>query len=237
MSLSKDTFFEGSRLKVILLTKMNEVMLLGYFWLNCVQWLAAVRMTGFANKTVSRFYYLFRRLAAAATLEIDTVIGGQDIVVDVDETKLGRRKFNMGHHVEGVWVVVGVERTPQRRVFAVAVENRSAETLQEIIRTHVAPGSIVHTDGWRGYSGLEETSDVVHRVVNHRDGFIDRRTGVHTNVVEGTNFALKRMIPVRSRVKDGIEDHLSEFVWRRQNEGSLWAGFISAIREIIAEDD
>jgi hypothetical protein len=31
---------------------------------------------------------------------------------------------------------------------------------------------------------------------------------VHTNFVEGTNPGLKRMIPVRSRVKDGIEGRM-----------------------------
>jgi transposase-like protein len=134
-------------------------------------------------------------------------------------------------------VVVGVERTPQRRVFLLSVANRSAETIRDIIREHVLPGSIVHTDGWRGYSGIATVFPVIHRVVNHRDGFIDHETGVHTNVVEGTNFALKRQIPVRSRVKDGIEEHISEFIWRRQNEGSLWESFIRAIRDVISDKD
>jgi transposase-like protein len=217
---------------------MNEVMLLAYFWLNKIQWSAAVTMSGCAGKTVSKFYWLFRRLAASTLSEIDTVIGGTGIIVDVDETKLGRRKYNQGHRVDGVWVVVGVERTEQRRVFLVAVEDRSADTIRRVVGTHVAPGSIVHTDGWRGYMGIDEACSVIHRTVNHGVGFIDSTTGVHTNVVEGTNFALKYGIPVRSRVKDGIEDHLSEFVWRRQNEGrSLWEVFIEGMVEIQTDSD
>ena len=66
VSMSKDTFFENSRLKVHQLTQMNEIMMLAYFWLNEVQWSAAVTMTGFAQKTVTRFYWLFRRLAATS---------------------------------------------------------------------------------------------------------------------------------------------------------------------------
>ena len=119
----------------------------------------------------------------------------------------------------------------------VAVEDRSAETIREIVRSHVRPGSIVHTDGWRGYVGIDVACSVVHRTVNHQEGFIDLETGVHTNVVEGTNNALKRRVPVRSRVKEGIVEHLSEFIWRRQNEGCIWDSFISAMCEIIGESD
>lgn len=169
--------------------------------------------------------------------EDDTVIGGPGIIVEVDETKLGRRKYNRGHRVDGVWVIVGVERTADRRVFMVPVEDRSAETIRVIIREHVAPGSIVHTDCWRGYIGIDTACSVTHRTVNHQEGFIDSETGVHTNVVEGTNFALKRRVPIRSRVKEGIVDHLSEFVWRRQNEGCLWDSFVNAMGERISETD
>jgi transposase-like protein len=216
---------------------MSEIMMLAYFWLNEIQWSAAVTTTGFAQKTVTRFYWLFRRLAATSLSEIDTVIGGPGIIVEVDETKLGRRKYHCGHRVDGVWVIVGVERTADRRVFMVPVEDRSANTIREIIRAHVTPGSIVHTDGWRGYFGIDVECSVIHRTVNHQEGFIDYETGVHTNVVEGTNFALKRKVPVRSRVKEGIVEHLSEFVWRRQNEGSIWDSFIIAMSDIIGESE
>ena len=36
-------------------------------------------------------------------------IGGEGIIVEIDESKFGKRKYNRGHRVEGVWVVGGVE--------------------------------------------------------------------------------------------------------------------------------
>ncbi|KCZ79526.1 hypothetical protein H312_03084, partial [Anncaliia algerae PRA339] len=30
-------------------------------------------------------------------------IGGDDIIVEIVESKFGKRKYNKGHHVEGVW--------------------------------------------------------------------------------------------------------------------------------------
>ncbi|KCZ75088.1 hypothetical protein H311_03940, partial [Anncaliia algerae PRA109] len=38
-------------------------------------------------------------------------IGGDDIIVEIDESKFGKRKFNRGRKVEGVWVFGMVERT------------------------------------------------------------------------------------------------------------------------------
>ena len=38
-------------------------------------------------------------------------IGGPGIIVEMDESKFGHRKYNRGHRVESPWVVGGVERT------------------------------------------------------------------------------------------------------------------------------
>ena len=60
--------------------------------------------------------------------------------------KLGRRKHNLGHRVEGVWGLNGVERTRERRVFLVLVSDRSADALLNVFNRHVRPGSIVMAD-------------------------------------------------------------------------------------------
>ncbi|GFU56756.1 transposable element Tc3 transposase [Trichonephila clavipes] len=46
-------------------------------------------------------------------------IGGKDCIVEIDESKFGKRKYNRGHFVEGQWVFGGVERgTGQETVLA-----------------------------------------------------------------------------------------------------------------------
>jgi transposase-like protein len=211
---------------------MHQIMLLAHLWLNEVPWKSAVSISGISDRTVTRFYGHFRQMVSSMVEDEDTVIGGPDVVVEIDETKLGKRKYNRGHRVDGVWVVVGIERTEERRLFLVPVAERNAETLIGIIREHVAPGSVVHTDGWRGYSRVEEELGLTHRIVNHSVGFIDIETRVHTNYVEGTNCALKRKIPIRNRVWFGIEERLLEFIWRRQNANSLWNALVDSIKEI-----
>ena len=81
------------------------------------------------------------------------IIGGPGVIVEVDEAKFGKRKDNRGHYVEGVWIFGGVERTEERKVFAVKVDDRSRATLTGIIQQHVLQGSIIYSDMWRGYSG------------------------------------------------------------------------------------
>jgi transposase-like protein len=162
----------------------------------------------------------------------DLKIGGPGIIVEIDECKLSKRKCERGHRVEGAWVLGGVERTPERRIFAIQVENRSAETLQRIIEQFVLEGSIIYTDCWRGYSFLDDSSSQYeHSTVNHSLCFKDPVTGIHTNSIEGTWAALKSKISKRYRCKDGLSDHLLAFIWRRQNQGSIWKGLLEALKD------
>jgi transposase-like protein len=223
--MRKHTFFYGSSLNCA------QILHLGYLWLNKCTQQQSMNETGHSQHTVTAFHKHFRRLVATTLSEEDQVIGGEGVIVEVDETKLGKRKYNRGHRVDGVWVVVGVERTLVRRVFMVRVENRSAETLIDIIKRYVAPGSIVHTDMWKGYAPLSAKLNMTHHTVNHSQHFKDAETGVHTNTVEGTNNGLKIMIKPRHRTAS-VDDHLSEFVWRRKFCMSLWGAFLLALKDV-----
>lgn len=111
---------------------------------------------------------------------------GESIIVQIDESKFGKRKDNRGHPVEGVWVLGGVELTPQRKIFLAVVPRRDAETLTQVICHFVKPGSLIRSDGWSAYSGLRDTEGMywVHQAVNHRIEFVTEE-GVHTNNIEG----------------------------------------------------
>lgn len=79
-------------------------------------------------------------------------------VVEVDETYVGGPEEGVrGRQTETKAIIVvaaeesgrGVGRIRLRRVMDV-----SANSLLPFVRDAVAPGSVVHTDGWSGYSGL-----------------------------------------------------------------------------------
>lgn len=225
MSLRAHTFFSGSKLKA------TSIMQLGYHWLNRLSQTQAVNATGCSSGTVTSFFGHFRSLVASTLDDDDTRIGGPGVIVQLDETKLGKRKYHRGHRVEGVWVFAGVEVTEERKVFLRRVQDRSASTLEAIITEHVKPGSRIHTDLWKGYAGIASHLEFVHDTVNHSKYFKDPVTGVNTNAIEGTNNALKIQIRPRNRTQD-VDEHLSEFIWRRKNSARLWLAFLEAMRDI-----
>lgn len=211
---------------------LHRVMHLAFLWLCKSSATFAIAYTGHSSATVSNYFKYFRDLVADSLDELDYCIGGQDVEVELDESKFGKRKYNRGHAVEGVWVLGGVERTLERKIFLVAVPDRSQRTLEDIISRHVHPGSIILTDLWRGYSGLAENFDYTHRTVNHSVNFVDPITLTHTNTIEGTWAGIKLGIPRRNRVSGEIGVHLFEFIWRRLHENDLWIGFLSALRDV-----
>jgi transposase-like protein len=210
-------------------------MLLGYMWLTGVDYTTALAQTTHGSTTIVEYFRYFRELVGDSLDEVDWKVGGEGVVVEIDESKFGKRKYNRGHRVEGAWVIGGIERTQSRKFFVRVVEKRDAETIVDVLRDHVLPGSIVHTDCWRGYVHITEDNAVVHRTVNHSMHFVDPETGVHTNSIEGKWAALKRKITLRGRVKETLPEYLFEQIWRTRNKGDLWNAFISSLREVIYE--
>jgi transposase-like protein len=207
-------------------------MHIAYLWLtNCTSE-TILQHTGHNTETVTAYKKHLRQLVIETLETDDTIIGGEGVVVQIDETKFGKRKYNRGHRVDGAWSIVGVEITDERRVFAEVVENRSEETIVNVLQRHVAEGSTIWTDCWKGYRNLSKLFNVNHQTVNHSREFVNKENGVNTNTVEGTNYALKHFIPPRNRTRQLLDAHLQEFVWRRKNEKTLWESFISALKTI-----
>lgn len=207
------------------------VLLIGYLWLTKCSHASTQSITGCSSATVTHFMELFRQLAADEVEENEGRIGGENVIVEIDESKFGKRKYHRGHPVEGAWAIGGVERAAERRVFAEVVEKRDAATLIEVVGRRVAPGSIVHSDLWKAYKAIPSAAHLEHRTVNHSRHFVDPDTGVHTNTIEGTWHGLKVGIPKRARHSGKIENHISEFIWRRQNEGDIWSAFLNCLAQ------
>ena len=56
-----------------------------------------MNQTGHASRTVTAFYKHFRRPVSTTLDEVDEKIGGENIIVEIDETKFGKGKYNRGH--------------------------------------------------------------------------------------------------------------------------------------------
>jgi hypothetical protein len=227
-SMLANTFFSGTKLPV------NDILLFAYLWLlkTPIQSIM-MQIGGMSSETAANWNSFLYELVAWDMETMECKIGGEGIVVEIDESKFGKRKYHRGHRVQGVWVVGGVERTPERRMFAISVQDRSKETLNDIIEAYVLPGSIVHTDCWAGYD-TDDLNDmgIDHATVNHTQHYKDPETGVHTNTIEGTWAGMKQNVHKRHRTKQFIEGRLLRFIWERKYKDCLWHRLLSAIGRI-----
>jgi hypothetical protein len=94
-------------------------------------------MTGLSDKTFRKHTGKAEEIINADLDENDDIVGGDGIEVQRDSSKFGRRMYNQGHHIEGVWVIDGVKITEDRKMFLELVENRPEEILFKVIAKHV----------------------------------------------------------------------------------------------------
>jgi transposase-like protein len=117
----------------------------------------------------------FRVICRTDILSDDrTMIGGDNCTVEIDETYIFKRKYNVGrlsqNQQSGTWVFGGLCRETGD-VFVCPVKTRNRDTLFTIIREKIAPGTRIISDCWRAYNTLNEEG-FIHSQINHRYNFI-----------------------------------------------------------------
>ena len=137
----------------------------------------------------------------------DEMIGGPGIVVEIDESKFTKRKYNVGRSMRDGWVFGGIERESGKLFFRF-VDDRTEATLSEIIKARIRPGSIINCDRFRSYWNLERLGYTVMRV-NHSENFVDLATGAHTQNIESAWGRLKRFL--RS-IGSNLGSHTEEYI-------------------------
>lgn len=104
-------------------------------------------------ETVCDWYSYCREVAMDA---IDSLynrtgkIGGIGHIVEIDETKIGKRKYNRGRMIEGSWIFGMIDITSTEegnyRLEICEDNKRDEETLMSYIIKHVKPGSTIYSD-------------------------------------------------------------------------------------------
>ena len=82
-------------------------------------------------------------------------IRGPGKVVEIDESKFGKRKSHIGHEVEGQWVFVG-SVVQIEHFFLQPVPSRDQETLIPIIKERIVKGTTIMSDCWKSYDCLSQ---------------------------------------------------------------------------------
>lgn len=214
-SIRKNSLFYASHCSI------STIIELLYWWTIKLPVTQASEECEVSDVTSIAYYKIFRGICLELSLGGEK-IGGPGMIVEIDEMKLGKRKFNQGKRVEGQWCFGGVLRREDKdspiQCFTVPVPDRSKNTLLPIIKDYIIDGTTIYSDCWKSYDCLEDEG-FVHMNVNHSLHFKDPETGVHTNTMEGTWNQVRRSLPKFGTRKEYYHSYLAEFVIRNRLKG------------------
>ena len=102
--------FSGSFFSKCILP-LHKIMHLAFMWVCKCTISFAIVYTGHSSKTICAYFAYFRQLICDSLDVVDFCIGAPDDIVELDESKFGKHKYNRGHAVGlkfRIWAVQGV---------------------------------------------------------------------------------------------------------------------------------
>lgn len=174
------------------------------------------REIGVTYKTAHRMFKQIRSLLSdedneplSGEVEADETFHGGKPRAHVNKTRkdAALRKYQVKAQVFGM-----VER--KGRVRALVVDDRTKPTLHGLIREHVLPASMIFTDEYHPYVGIDRHFQG-HKRIKHRAGvYVDG--DVHTNTIEGFFGLLKNGIRgvYHSVSREYLQSYLDEYSFR-----------------------
>ena len=172
---------------------------------------STAELIGISIRSVNSIYLKIRQRMAEAC-EVATPLKD---AVEVDESYFGARRVRgkRGRGAYGKTIVFGLLKR-QGKVYTEIVPDCSKATLQGIIRGHVEPATVIHSDGWRGYDGLVDIGFDKHFRVNH--GANEFANGErHINGIESFwSYAKRRLAKFNGVPKHTFYLHLKETEYR-----------------------
>jgi len=182
------TLYERSKVPLNTWLAVTHLMMASKKGMSALQ---ISRMIGLPYKTV---WFLCHRIRESLTTTPDlSPLGGQNKVVEADETYIGGKAKNRAHRKPAPKQAVFslVERDGDVRSFHLA--QVSAKTLGPIITSNIHKASALMTDDSPIYPKIGEGFSL-HGTVNHSANEYARAYFWHTNTVEGYFSLLKRAV-------------------------------------------
>ena len=187
------TIFENSKVS------LRKWLLASYFIADMKRGVSSIQLSKLIGVTQKTAWFMIQRIQNCFNIEIEEpCLEGE---IEVDETYVGGKNKNK-HSSKKVKNAQGrslKEKTPvfgmvQREGFVVAyvVTDTKGKTLLPLIYETVHTNSIIYSDEWYAYNGIDKEK-YDHQKVYHKKGayVIGRRS---TNTIEGYWSHLKRMI-------------------------------------------
>lgn len=164
-----NTLLEDSKINVVGTHKFVKVI---FKWLKGNKISDAMQETGLSKKTVTRWYKLCRSVAAKIAWHDFVIIGGPGDIVEIDETHLFKRKYNVGRLLatRAYWAFGGISRVTKKR-FGFITQYRDEDTLLPFLQQCVHPETFICSDLWAAYNNVGMAFHG-HGRVNHSTNFI-----------------------------------------------------------------
>ena len=223
LSIRDKSWFEHSNLT------LEEIVKLTYWWCCGLTENQITHQLQLSSATVVDWTNFCREVCEVIIIEKSQPIGGKDVRVQIDGSKIGKCQYHRGHLVEGEWVFGGIEEN-SRKCFTFPVEDRSEATLLPIIKKWIRPESTIISDCWKGYVNLEKHG-YKHKTINHSKEFVND-DGDNSDKIEGHWRQMKSSLPTHGRRKYHYS-YLAKFLWQYTNkDNDLFWTFLEDIKYI-----
>ncbi|XP_050519129.1 uncharacterized protein LOC126893204 [Diabrotica virgifera virgifera] len=129
VSARKGTYFESAKLPIEKVFTLASILL----WLNPPRYGFIRDNLKIAQQTVTDWYSFSREVFVSFAMKHLEKLGGEGSLIELDEAKFGKRKYNVRRIVDGVWVWGAIDRN-SKKFFLVPVEKRDRDTLLGVIK-------------------------------------------------------------------------------------------------------
>lgn len=174
-----------------------------------------VEETGISKPTVIKWFSRLKCGCRKYLESKETRLGGQGSVVQIDESQISKRKYNVGRIKKERWLFGAIDNINKNFIIK-NIEARTKVQLQNIIYETIKEGKEIHSDEWLAYMSLfKNNNDYTHKTVNHSKNFVNPETGVHTNLIENLWMRLKQSLRrkyQRSTLK--LDSYIDEFSFK-----------------------
>jgi ISXO2-like transposase domain len=146
-SIKDGRFFKNTSISI------SKIMQLIFLWITETPVSSASTLIAVSNKTAIQWFNYCRDICSYKMANMDQMLGGQGVTVQIDESLMFKRKSNTGRVIRQFWIF-GIYDLNLRRGYLMHVPDRTASTLIPIIQRWVLPNTTIHSDGWRAYNGM-----------------------------------------------------------------------------------
>jgi transposase-like protein len=220
-SVTVGTIFESTKLPI---TKWFVAICLV---LNAKKGISSLQLARDLKVNKNTAWYLQKRIRIAM-VEKDFILKG---IIEIDETYVGGSLSNKHYFTKlesGKYHKTGMEhKIPvlgmierNGKVILKVLEKASAKDIRPYIKSKVAPNSTIVTDGFGGYTGLNNYFDK-HVVLNHSQ-YERKISQFNTCTLEGFWTMIKRSFIGQYHKISGnyLQDYLNELAFKQNNRNS-----------------